>query len=553
MRIAIEGCAHGELEEIYTTIKEAEKRDGKKVDLLLCCGDFQSTRNLEDLKCMAVPDKFKNMCSFYKYYAAKPGFEAPILTIFIGGNHEASNYLQELPYGGWVAPNIYYLGYAGVVSVNGVRIAGLSGIYKGYDYCKGRFEKPPYDKSTLRSVFHIRNIDVFRLKQLRNGTLDVVMSHDWPNEIHKYGDTEALLRRKPFFREDIDKGELGSKPAQELLHILQPKFWFSAHLHVKFPAIVQHKSENCAGDRQTRFLALDKCLPRRQFLQVLDIGSPIEGPIRLSYDKEWLAILKSTNHLLSANTSLNYMPDDGINSQNRGSFIPSSYDLDSLNEIFEDDFIIPNNFELTSKPYDPQQESERDLNRTALPHSRVNKQNEMFCEKLKIDDPIKIIIEGGKRKHSHCESNKVSLSDIASDSKADYGKEFNSAVDSYNASCNKDEILLDDENEDDISENEIVSTEGKSSINMANDSIPKKAKLQLPEPKRETMVDTISEIHLQSTTSFQSVKDDLQEKLINIDSNATSDINKGETNGSEGNPKKKLKRRNVAIYEDDSN
>jgi len=32
------------------------------------------------------------------------------LTIFIGGNHEASNYLQELPYGGWVAPNIYYLG-----------------------------------------------------------------------------------------------------------------------------------------------------------------------------------------------------------------------------------------------------------------------------------------------------------------------------------------------------------------------------------------------------------------------------------------------------------
>ena len=35
------------------------------------------------------------------------------MTIFVGGNHEASNYLQELPYGGWVAPNIYYLGYAG--------------------------------------------------------------------------------------------------------------------------------------------------------------------------------------------------------------------------------------------------------------------------------------------------------------------------------------------------------------------------------------------------------------------------------------------------------
>ena len=94
MRIAVEGCAHGELEKIYSTIQEAEKRDGLKVDLLLCCGDFQSTRNLADLKCMAVPDKYKDMCSFYKYYSASSEKVAPVLTIFIGGNHEASNYLQ---------------------------------------------------------------------------------------------------------------------------------------------------------------------------------------------------------------------------------------------------------------------------------------------------------------------------------------------------------------------------------------------------------------------------------------------------------------------------
>lgn len=66
MKIAIEGCAHGELEKIYDCIQRLEEREKIKVDLLLCCGDFQSTRNLHDLRCMAVPPKFYNICTFYK-------------------------------------------------------------------------------------------------------------------------------------------------------------------------------------------------------------------------------------------------------------------------------------------------------------------------------------------------------------------------------------------------------------------------------------------------------------------------------------------------------
>ena len=44
MRIAIEGCTHGELDATYETIAECEKKDGRKVDLLLCCGDFQVSK-----------------------------------------------------------------------------------------------------------------------------------------------------------------------------------------------------------------------------------------------------------------------------------------------------------------------------------------------------------------------------------------------------------------------------------------------------------------------------------------------------------------------------
>ena len=63
---------------------------------------------MADLQCMAVPDKFKEMGTFYKYYSGE--LTAPILTFVIGGNHEASNHLQELPFGGWLCKNIYFLG-----------------------------------------------------------------------------------------------------------------------------------------------------------------------------------------------------------------------------------------------------------------------------------------------------------------------------------------------------------------------------------------------------------------------------------------------------------
>ncbi|KAI9629649.1 hypothetical protein KEM48_012713 [Puccinia striiformis f. sp. tritici PST-130] len=247
--VAIQGCCHGELDNIYQTIEIAKTQAGIETpDVLICCGDFQSFRNHSDLETFAAPPKYRQLGTFWQYYCGEK--VAPILTIFVGGNHEASGYLWELYHGGWVAPNIYFLGFAGSVilnktlpdgSLDSIRISGASGIYKKHDYHAGHHERLPYDNGTIRSIYHVREYDVFRLAQLPiASSSDIFISHDWPVGIEQYGNTAQLLRAKPFFKDEVVSNTLGSPPLMHLLKTIKPHYWFSAHLHVKFPALFYH-------------------------------------------------------------------------------------------------------------------------------------------------------------------------------------------------------------------------------------------------------------------------------------------------------------------------
>lgn len=294
LTIAVEGCCHGELNAIYQSIRESEEVTKKKVDLLIICGDFEALRDVGDLNSLAVPLKYRHMNDFQEYIE---GIKvAPILTIFVGGNHEASNYLQSLYFGGFVAPNIYFMGFASVIRFCGLRIGGLSGIYDEKHFQLGRFEYPPYNSSTMRSIYHYREYEFYQLSHLnhRIGALDIFISHDWPREVWEYGDKAMLLRFKPYFLEAFQKNELGCPHLMQLMRYLKPRFWFSAHHHVKFPAVVVHGKDDGSCDssssellcpwkkaafpvqhhipvcsevshtiHSTRFLALDKVIPGR--------------------------------------------------------------------------------------------------------------------------------------------------------------------------------------------------------------------------------------------------------------------------------------------------
>ena len=169
--------------------------------------------------------------------------------------------------------------------------SSLSSCYseKLADARKGYYERLPYDQGSMRSIYHTRQYNVNRLAQVRPASFplssllipsqltnpDIFLSHDWPQSIERHGNLKAPLKLRPGFRASVDADTLGSPPLMMLLKRLKPKWWFAGHLHVRFEAEVKHArdaEETQRGiqdnERTTKFLALDKCLPGRDFLEV---------------------------------------------------------------------------------------------------------------------------------------------------------------------------------------------------------------------------------------------------------------------------------------------
>lgn len=353
VHVAVQGCCHGALDGIYAACASHEKATGRKIDFLVCCGDFQAIRDESGLRSMAVLPKYRVLGDFAAYYRGEK--QAPYLTLFVGGNHEDSDWLAAECYGGFLAPNIYYLGHSGAVVVDEcVTVAGLSGIFKGHDYLQP-YPRRPFHASEAgkRSAYHVRRIEVEKLKAFSKALacvqqqqqrptcpakaltaesgapasrcaaafsrVDLFVSHDWPAGITKYGDEEQLLRFKPYFADDIRHGALGNPHTMPLLRVARPRYWLAAHLHCKFGATVPHHDVDddaaAAGAlRSTEFIALDKCARGKGFLDFIDIpansGCPTAGINRVRsaggqgrvvHHPLWLEVLRETHGGLTAN------------------------------------------------------------------------------------------------------------------------------------------------------------------------------------------------------------------------------------------------------------
>jgi len=229
----------------------------------------------------------------------------------------------------------------------------------------------------MRSIYHVRQFDIFRLMQLAGGTpIDVFLAHDWPRGIVHHGDLVGLLRRKAFLRKEIEHNTFGNPATMPLLNTLQPTHWFGAHMHCRFSAVVKHGAD---GSRTTNFLALDKCLPKRQFLEIIDI-EPSNGckvPVEVCYDAQWLAIVRRAYPMMSFDRRA---PDY--------SQIAPISDLDALTQQvvadFQGDLRVPLNFAMTAPAYDPT--VRRQGSHLSVASLQSNPQTDLLLKKLALSD-----------------------------------------------------------------------------------------------------------------------------------------------------------------------
>ena len=98
---------------------------------MILCGDVQTPRPFndeimnKDLDSMAMTKKYlpeaKKYAMEYKnvIHESQPNAITEKMTLFVGGNHEASELLVRMPHGGFVAPNFYYAGRSSVMEFGG--------------------------------------------------------------------------------------------------------------------------------------------------------------------------------------------------------------------------------------------------------------------------------------------------------------------------------------------------------------------------------------------------------------------------------------------------
>lgn len=243
MLVAVVGDVHGRFFRVEDWVTELERAKGMEVSLVLSVGDIETFATPDDHRRKSTK---RNMpAEFADYASGGRTMRRPF--VFVGGNNEDFETLETMPDGGELAPNVHYLGRAGVKPWMGLRIAYLSGIY-----APTRYERPrlPVDRpETTRQAGYFRAPEVGQVKAVT--AADLLLLHEWPRGIA--GRESAVAQVGARGIRPAHWAQVGNPYAAAVVTALRPPWVLCGHLHVPHAVSLQWDD-----GRVTRVVCLDQ-------------------------------------------------------------------------------------------------------------------------------------------------------------------------------------------------------------------------------------------------------------------------------------------------------
>ena len=220
------GDVHGDIYTMLGLLQNWEIKHQKKLSFVLQVGDFEPHRDLADLATIDTPTKYKKLGDFPDFYQNKAEFPYPIY--FIGGNHEPYGFLDCFYEGKEIAKNFHYLGRVNLIELFGLRIVGVSGIYKESLFRENRLSVNQIDQISNKKYIGFTESEISQALDYERA--DILIMHEWANNII---DSVALAELQQV-KNRAKSGIVGNEYARLLIEALKPKLVLFGHMHYKY-------------------------------------------------------------------------------------------------------------------------------------------------------------------------------------------------------------------------------------------------------------------------------------------------------------------------------
>ena len=226
MLIAALGDVHGQWRQAAGLVISACAQAGVEpadLAMILQVGDAEPLRSEAEIAQVPGPKHYRKLGDFPEVVSGDIVMAAPLY--FIAGNHEPFESLDAdgglIQGHGDLAPNVTYLGRAGVVTIDGLRIGFLSGIYGEATYRRSR--EGTLERRVGKHAVHYTAQEYDDALSAVQPGVDVLLTHDWPS---------GIAEKTGYF------GEVGDERVRALIELSGALLSLHGHMHFAHRATI---------------------------------------------------------------------------------------------------------------------------------------------------------------------------------------------------------------------------------------------------------------------------------------------------------------------------